>query len=41
MQHDIKMYLLYISNSIESIYEYLGQERNFTIYEANKILRRC
>lgn len=41
MQHDIKMYLLDISNSIESIYEYLGQERNFTIYEANKILRRA
>lgn len=41
MLHDIKMYLLDISNSIDSIYDYLGEERNFNIYEASKLLRRA
>lgn len=41
MQHSIKMYLSDISNSIESIYEYLGEERNFMNYESNKLLRRA
>jgi uncharacterized protein with HEPN domain len=27
-------------NSIDSINEYLGDERNFKIYESNKLLRR-
>lgn len=27
MQHSLNMYLLDISNSIESIYEYLGNEK--------------
>lgn len=40
MQHSVKMYLLDISNSIDSIYEYLGDEKNFGNYEANKLLRR-
>jgi uncharacterized protein with HEPN domain len=41
MQHSVKMYLLDISNSIDSIFEYLGNERNFKIYESNKLLRRA
>ncbi len=41
MQRDIKMYLLDISNSIDSIYEYLGTERNFQFYESNKLIRRA
>lgn len=41
MQHSIKMYLLDISNSIDSINEYLGEERNFKNYETNKLLRRA
>jgi len=40
MQHSIEMYLLDIINSIDSINEYLGNERNFKIYESNKLLRR-
>ena len=39
MQHSIEMYLLDIMNSIDSINEYLGDERNFKIYESNKLLR--
>ena len=35
------MYLLDISNSIDSIHEYLGEERNFNVYESNKQLRRA
>ena len=35
------MYLLDISNSIDSIFEYLGEERNFKFYESNKLLRRA
>jgi uncharacterized protein with HEPN domain len=41
MQHSIEMYLLDIFNSIESIEKYLGEERDFTHYEANKLLRRA
>ncbi|MEX2485093.1 MAG: HepT-like ribonuclease domain-containing protein [Brumimicrobium sp.] len=41
MQHNVKMYLSDISNSIESIYEYLGEERDFNKYESNKLLRRA
>ena len=40
MPHNIQMYLLDISNSIDSIFEYLGEERNFKNYESNKLLRR-
>jgi uncharacterized protein with HEPN domain len=35
------MYLLDILNSIESIENYLGKDRNFTHYESNKLLRRA
>ena len=35
------MYLHDISNSIDSIYEYLGEQRNFKLYESNKLLRRA
>jgi uncharacterized protein with HEPN domain len=35
------MYLLDIQNSIDSINEYLGTERNFNTYESNKLLRRA
>ena len=41
MLHDVKMYLLDISNAIDSIYDYLGKERDFKQYEANKLLRRA
>jgi uncharacterized protein with HEPN domain len=41
MSHDVKKYVLDISNAIESIYEYLGPERNFNSYESNKLLRRA
>jgi len=41
MQHSIEMYLLDISNAIDSIHEYLGEERNFKTYESNKLLRRA
>ncbi len=35
------MYLLDISNSIDSIFEYLGNERNFKLYDTNKLIRRA
>lgn len=41
MQHSVEMYLHDISNSIDSIYEYLGEQRNFKLYESNKLLRRA
>ena len=41
MQHNIKKYLFDIKVSIESIYEYLGTERNFNKYLENKLLRRA
>lgn len=41
MQHSIEMYLHDISNSIDSIHEYLGEQRNFKLYESNKLLRRA
>ena len=41
MPRDIKMYLLDISNSIDSIFEYLGNERNFKLYDTNKLIRRA
>lgn len=41
MQLEVQKYLFDIQNSIESIYEYLGNERNFTLYESNKLLRRA
>ena len=41
MQHSIEMYLLDISNAIDSIFEYLGENKNFNEYESNKLLRRA
>ena len=41
MQPSVDMYLLDIFNSIESIENYLGEDRNFTHYESNKLLRRA
>jgi len=41
MPHKLKMYLLDISTSIDSIHEYLGDKRNFNAYESNKQLRRA
>jgi uncharacterized protein with HEPN domain len=41
MQHNVKMFLLDISNSIDSIFEYLGNNKDFKTYESNKILRRA
>jgi len=40
MQLKIQKYLFDIQISIDSIYEYLGQQRNFDVYLANKQLRR-
>ncbi len=36
----IQKYLFDIRTSIDSIYEYLGEQRNFDTYMANKQLRR-
>jgi uncharacterized protein with HEPN domain len=41
MQHDVKMYLYVIVNSINSIYDFLGEDSNFDKYETNKLLRRA
>jgi len=41
MQLEIQKYLFDIQTSIDSIYEYLGELRNFNIYLANKQLRRA
>ena len=40
MQHEIHKYLFDILTSIDSIYEYLGEQRNFNVYLSNKQLRR-
>ena len=40
MPHNIQKYLFDIKESIESIEEYLGEERNFFKYSENKLLRR-
>ena len=40
MQLKIQKYLLDILTSVDSIYEYLGKQRSFNIYAANKQLRR-
>ncbi|MFZ4725953.1 MAG: DUF86 domain-containing protein [Paludibacter sp.] len=40
MQLDILTYLLDIQNSIESINDFLGENRNFNNYLSNKLLRR-
>lgn len=40
MKQEIKKCLFDISTSIDSIYDYLGGERNFFEYQKNKLLRR-
>jgi uncharacterized protein with HEPN domain len=40
MQREVLKYLLDISESIDSIYEFLGDNRNFRDYQSNKLLRR-
>lgn len=35
------MYLYDISTAIDSIYEYIGEKRDFNEYEKNKLLRRA
>jgi len=40
MQLEIQKYLYDIQLSIDSIYEYLGDKRDFTNYQSNKLLRR-
>ncbi len=41
MQLKIQKYLFDIQTAINSIYEYLGEERDFTTYCQNKQLRRA
>lgn len=40
MQREILKYLLDIQESINSIYDYLGDRRDFNDYKSNKLLRR-
>jgi len=40
MQREILKYLLDIQESINSIYDYLGDKRDFNEYKSNKLLRR-
>jgi uncharacterized protein with HEPN domain len=40
MQREILKYLLDIQIAIDSINEYLGNQRNFQEYRSNKLLRR-
>jgi uncharacterized protein with HEPN domain len=41
MQREVKKYLLDIQIAINSIYDYLGENRNFENYASNKLLRRA
>lgn len=41
MQREIQKYLYDIKVSIDSIYDYLGDKRDFNDYKANKLLRRA
>jgi uncharacterized protein with HEPN domain len=40
MKREAKKYLFDIKSSIESIFEFLGEKRNFFEYQNNKLLRR-
>jgi len=40
MRREIKKYLFDIKTSVDSIEEYLGDKRDFTAYQKNKLLRR-
>lgn len=41
MNREAKKYLFDIKTSIESIDEYLGEKRDFFVYQQNKLLRRA
>jgi len=41
MELDVKKFLFDISESVESIENYLGTNRDFSIYISNKMLRRA
>ena len=41
MKYKIKKFLFDIKESIESIETYLGDERDFNLYQSNKMLRRA
>jgi len=41
MKREIKKYLFDIKVSIESIFDYLGQKRDFFEFQQNKLLRRA
>lgn len=40
MRREVKKYLFDIQTSIESIFEFLGERRDFYEYQNNKLLRR-
>lgn len=40
MKREVKKYLFDIKTSIDSIFEYLGEKRDFYEYQNNKLLRR-
>ena len=40
MQLEIQKFLFDIKTSIDSIHEYLGENRDFNTYKANKLLKR-
>lgn len=40
MKREVKKYLFDIKTSIESIQEFLGEKRDFSEYQNNKLLRR-
>jgi len=41
MEQEIKKFLFDIKESIESIENFLGEKRDFSIYQSNKMLRRA
>jgi len=41
MEHKIKKFLFDIKESIKSIESYLGDKRDFNVYQSNKMLRRA
>lgn len=41
MKDEIKKFLFDIKVAVDSIFEYLGEERNFFVYSENKMLRRA
>ena len=40
MKREVKKYLFDIKISIESIFDFLGEKRDFYEYQNNKLLRR-